>query len=170
MPHRQNSSCWILVAIAGTWILQQVANRDELDRKLRRSLSHALRTPHIRGFCLRFPWKTVEKIGERNPIFFCQANGWGPRGDWGAPNAEVEAAFAQVWQRPICRGQQAIQPADYAWPELFRRLYENRATYCEVYAPSFTLKGRAQLAAEIRKFDEHLRAHGPLLPEPPPKP
>jgi hypothetical protein len=319
-------------AIAGTWVLQQVANREELDRELRRSLSTALRTPHIRGFCLRFPWKAVdedfalieaghriardhgvsysirfmagrhtpdrvfdrgcrfylgghggneripvpfladgtpntvfeaeyeafvarlaawcrsrdvrllhlawygqdwaelnhgkevrsqpgysyadwlraherlldiglkyagddlaveypfsgygpltdaagsladyviEKIGERNPIFFCQANGWGPSGDWGAPNAEVEAAFARVWQRPICRGQQAIQPADYAWPELFRRLYENRATYCEVYAPSFTLKGRAQLAAEIRKFDEHLRAHGPLLPEPPPKP
>jgi hypothetical protein len=109
----------------------------------------------------------VGKIGERNPLFFCQANGWGPNGDWGAPSPQVEAAFDRVWQRPICRGQQAIQPGDYAWPELFRKLYENRATYCEVYAPSFTLKRSTELAAEIRKFDEHIRTGGPLLPERP---
>jgi hypothetical protein len=107
----------------------------------------------------------VGKIGLRNPLFFCQANGWGPNGDWGAPSPQVEAAFDRVWQKPICRGQQAIQPGDYAWPELFRKLYENRATYCEVYAPSFTLKRSAELAAEIRKFDEHIRTGGPLLPE-----
>jgi len=109
----------------------------------------------------------VGKIGERNPVFFCQANGWGPNGDWGAPSPQVEAAFDRVWQKPICRGQQAIQPGDYAWPELFRKLYENRATYCEVYAPSFTLKRSTELAAEIRKFDEHIRTGGPLLPERP---
>ncbi len=82
----------------------------------------------------------VAKIGPSNPIFFCQANGWGPGGDWGAPTAETEAAFDRVWQRPICRGQQAIQPADYDWGVLFGRLYENRATYCEVYAPSFSMQ------------------------------
>ena len=25
----------------------------------------------------------VERIGPANPAFFCQANGWGPGGDWG---------------------------------------------------------------------------------------
>ena len=109
----------------------------------------------------------IHKIGERNPVFFCQANGWGPNGDWGAPNPQVEAAFDRVWQKPICRGQQAIQPSDYAWPELFRTLYENRATYCEVYAPTFTLNHSAELAAEILKFDERIRTSGPLLPERP---
>lgn len=319
----------LLKSIAGTWVLQQAASPDELDRELRRSLATALRTPKIRGFCLRFPWKAADedfslieagrkiahdhgvsysirfmagrhtpdrifakgcrfylggrggnervpvpfladgspnsvfeaeyeayvarlaawcrsrdvrllhlawygqdwaelnhgkevrsqagysyanwlrahehlldiglkhagkdlaiefpfsgygpltdaagsladhvvgKIGERNPLFFCQANGWGPNGDWGAPNPQVEAAFDLVWQKPICRGQQAIQPGDYAWSELFRNLYENRATYGEVYAPSFTLKRSTELAAEIRKFDEHIRTDGPLLPDGP---
>ncbi len=314
-------------SVAGTWVLQQAASPGELQRELRRSLASALDTPHIRGFCLRFPWKAADEdfslieaglkiarahgvsysirfmagrhtpdrvfargcrfylggrsgnervpvpfladgspntvfeaeyeayvarlaawcrsrevrllhlawygqdwaelnhgkevrsqagysyanwlraherlldiglkhaekdlaielpfsgygsltdaavsladhvvgeIGQRNPLFFCQANGWGPNGDWGAPSPEVEAGFDRVWQKPICRGQQAIQPGDYAWPELFRKLYENRATYCEVYAPSFTLKRSAELAAEIRKFDEHIRTGGPLLPE-----
>jgi hypothetical protein len=314
-------------SIAGTWVLQQAASPEELDRELRRSISTALKTPHIRGFCLRFPWKAadedfalieaghriardhgvsysirfmagrhtpqrvfddgcryyltgrgqqdkvpvpfladgapnaafeahyeayvrrlaawcrarevkllhlawygqdwaelnhgkevrslpgyrdthwlrahqrlmdiglqsagpdlaveypfsgygpltdmavslaehvIESIGERNPIFFCQANGWGPQGDWGAPTPAIEAAFDRVWHMPVCRGQQAIQPGDYPWSEMFRKLYENRATYCEIYAPSFTLPRSAELAAEIRKFDQHIRTHGPLLPE-----
>jgi hypothetical protein len=107
----------------------------------------------------------VGKTGPASQRFFCQANGWGPRGDWGAPSAQIEAAFDRVWQRPICRGQQAIQPQDYDWPALFAKLHENRATYCEVYAPSFTLAHKGQLAEEIRKFAEHARGHGPLLPQ-----
>ncbi|MCR4413846.1 MAG: hypothetical protein NUV77_15610 [Thermoguttaceae bacterium] len=102
----------------------------------------------------------VARIGPSNPIFFCQANGWGPRGDWGAPTPEIEAAFDRVWQKPILRGQQAIQPSDYDWPELYRKLYENRATYCEVYAPSFTLKRKDKLAEEIRRFAEDRHAAG----------
>jgi hypothetical protein len=109
----------------------------------------------------------LKQIGPTNPVFFCQANGWGPNGDWGAPSREVETAFDRVWQKPICRGQQAIQPQDYDWTALYQKLYENRATYCEVYAPSFTMKRRAVLFSEIRKFAERARQEGPLLPKGP---
>jgi hypothetical protein len=51
-----------------------------------------------------FAGYVVSRIGPARPLFFCQANGWGPSGDWGAPNAETEAAFDRVWKRPICRG------------------------------------------------------------------
>ena len=85
----------------------------------------------------RFADHLIGRLGPDNPRFFCQANGWGPRGDWGAPNAETESAFDRVWKKPICRGQQAIQPSDFPWPTLYRKLYENGSTYCEVYATSF---------------------------------
>jgi hypothetical protein len=98
----------------------------------------------------------LAKTGPWNPTFFCQANGWGPGGDWGAPSAGTEAAMDRLWQKPICRGQQAIQPRDYRWKPLFDKLYENRATYCEVYAPSFSLEHKDELAEEIRKFSEHI--------------
>ena len=107
----------------------------------------------------------IQRIGPSNPIFFCQANGWGPKGDWGAPTAQVEAAFDRVWRKPICRGQQAIQPMDYDWPNLFAKLYANRATYCEVYAPSFTQQHKIELAQEIQRFADHIRKHGPLVPK-----
>jgi hypothetical protein len=104
----------------------------------------------------------VGRLGPANPAFFCQANGWGPGGDWGAPNAETEAAFDRVWARPICRGQQSIQPRDYDWTSLYFKLYENRATYCEVYVPSFLGANRDQLAGEVRKFAEHCERKTPL--------
>ena len=104
----------------------------------------------------------VEKIGPWNPRFFCQANGWGPHGDWGAPSARTEAAFDRVWTKPICRGQQAIQPRDYDWAVLYGRLYENRAAYCEVYAPSFTMQSKGQLAEQIGKFAAHFRRSPPV--------
>lgn len=106
---------------------------------------------------LAFADHVIEKIGPACPLFFCQANGWGPQGDWGAPNRETEARFDQVWEKPICRGQQMIQPQDYDWPLVFAKLYANQATYCEVYAPSFTLQRKALLTDEIRKFAEHCR-------------
>ena len=104
----------------------------------------------------------VARIGPANPVFFCQANGWGPGGDWGAPTPETEAAFDRVWLRPICRGQQSIQPRDYDWTSLFLKLHENRATYCEVYVPSFLGAKKDQLAEEVRKFAEHCQRKTPL--------
>ncbi|MDQ3623875.1 MAG: hypothetical protein M3463_15530 [Verrucomicrobiota bacterium] len=104
----------------------------------------------------------VRSVGASNPVFFCQANGWGPNGDWGAPNAAIEAAFDRVWTKPICRGQQMIQPSDYDWAACYRKLYENKATYCEVYAPSFTRERKEQLAEEIRKFADYCKKRAPL--------
>jgi hypothetical protein len=62
-------SCQSLIAadtslpesIAGTWVLQQAASPNELQRELRRSLATAFETPKIRGFCLRFPWKAADE-------------------------------------------------------------------------------------------------------------
>jgi len=105
----------------------------------------------------RFADHVVKRLGPSSQRFYCQANGWGPRGDWGAPTAETEAAFDKVWQKPICRGQQAIQPSDFPWSQLYEKLYQNGSTYCEVYAPSFLGKNRDELAEEIRKFAEHCR-------------
>ncbi len=106
----------------------------------------------------------VERIGPANPIFFCQANGWGPGGDWGAPDARTEAAFDEVWKRPICRGQQAIQAGDYDWPALYRTLAENAATYGEVYAPSLLRNRKDRLAEAIKTFADRCRVKTPLPP------
>ena len=105
----------------------------------------------------RFADHVVEKLGPDDERFFCQANGWGPNGDWGAPNPATEAAFDKVWDKSICRGQQAIQPSDFAWDKMFGNLYRNKSTYCEIYAPSFLGKRRLELAVEIRKFAEFRR-------------
>ncbi len=45
---------------------------------------------------------------------------------------------------------------------MFAKLYENNATYCEVYAPSFSMARKDLLAAEIRKFAGQYRAGAPL--------
>jgi len=47
-------------AVAGTWVLQQVSSVQELERLVPQSLEPALKTPGIRGFCLRVPWKVVD--------------------------------------------------------------------------------------------------------------
>ena len=39
---------------------------------------------------------------------------------------------------------------------------ENQATYCEVYAPSFSLERQSLLADEVRKFADHCRKTPPL--------
>jgi hypothetical protein len=100
----------------------------------------------------RFADYVVSELGGWNPLFYCQANGWGPRGEWGAPNDDTEAAFDKVWTMRICRGLQMIQPQDYDWTAVFKRLYDNKAAYCEVYAPSFEKEHRRQLTDEIAKF------------------
>ncbi len=110
---------------------------------------------------------TLEKLGPLSQKLFFQANGWGPKGDWGAPTTETEKAFDRIWALPLCRGQQAIQPQDYDWTVMFQKLYENQATYCEIYAPSFTLARHDLLAGEIRKFADHCAKNGPLLPKAP---
>ncbi len=94
----------------------------------------------------------VSRLGPDNPRFFCQANGWSPRGDWGAPSEEIEAAFDRVWKRPIYRGQQAIQPESFDWSRMYAILRQNRAAYCEVYVRSFVLPGNDELAREIERF------------------
>jgi len=99
----------------------------------------------------------VAQVGPYSPRFYCQANGWAPGGDWGAPAPEIEAEFDRVWQRPICRGLQAIQPSDFNWSQMYEKLSQNGATYCEVYAPSFLGAHRRELAEEIRRFAEHCR-------------
>jgi hypothetical protein len=111
----------------------------------------------------------VSRIGACNPRFFCQANGLGPSGDWGAPVAQTEAAFDRdVWPQAVYRGQQMIQPQDYDdWAGIFKQLYANGATYCEVYAPSFYDSAGspqphlAQLTEEIAGFASHVASVTP---------
>ena len=100
----------------------------------------------------------IAECGPDCDEFYCQANGWGPAGDWGAPTAATEAAFDEVWAKPIRREQQAIQPFDFDWPTMYANLRNNRSVYCEVYAPSFLGKRRHELAQEVRRFAVHQQA------------
>src|SRR3954470_13882160 len=47
-------------AVCGTWVLQQVTSREELDRLLPTTLVPALETPAIRGFSMRVPWGAID--------------------------------------------------------------------------------------------------------------
>jgi len=102
-------------------------------------------------FSQKFADHVIEKIGPWNPRFFCQSNGWSERGDWGAPNAETEANFDAIWRKPICRGEQAIQPWDFDWKGAYDLLYKNKATYCEIYCPSL-------LPMELKKNQKWIQA------------
>ncbi len=121
------------------------------DRKLSTELPFSGHGP-LTDVAMRFTDYVIDQIGGWDRRFFCQANGWGPKGEWGAPDEDTEAVFDRVWAKPICRGLQMIQPQDYDWPAVFRRLYQAKATYCEVYAASFTLEHKKQLADEVHKF------------------
>jgi hypothetical protein len=95
----------------------------------------------------------VSRVGKDNPYVYVQANGWGPSGDWGAPDATTETQMdAAVWPQGVRRGEQAIQPDDYDWTGLFATLRANKAAYAEVYVPSFAAARKGLLAAEIAGF------------------
>lgn len=98
--------------------------------------------------------KVVAAVGAGSDHFFVQANGWGPNGDWGAPDSSVEAQFDQIWSKSVRRGEQAIQPQDYNWTTLYNYLYQNDANYTEVYLPSFNMASKALLASEAKKFSD----------------
>jgi hypothetical protein len=115
--------------------------------------------------------KVIASVGADSDRFFIQANGWGPNGDWGAPDATTETQFDQIWSKPVRRGEQAIQPQDYNWTTLYGHLYRNDATYAEVYLPSFSLASKALLASEIKKFsDSRCGAPAPADTTPPTAP
>ncbi len=124
----------------------------------------------------------VSKVGSNSDKFYIQANGWGPNGEWGAPSSDVENQFDAVWNRPLRRGLQMIQPDGYDWAPVFARLTNNSATYGEVYLPSFwqipgpsaaynhnTADRITQLKSEIKKFsDATCGTGGTTTPPPPP--
>ena len=118
----------------------------------------------LTGISSRFADFVINQIGPANPMFFCQANGWGNVRDWGGSD-DVEKRQDEIWLKPICRGEQMIQPQDYNWPATYKHLYDNKATYCEVYTPSFSLEHKAELAQEILKFKDYCDKQTPLPSE-----
>ncbi|MDH7571404.1 MAG: hypothetical protein QHJ73_17645, partial [Armatimonadota bacterium] len=48
-------------AVCGTWVLQQANSVEELNRLRAHPLQMALKTPYLRGFCLRAPWRAVDE-------------------------------------------------------------------------------------------------------------
>ena len=98
--------------------------------------------------------KVIATVGAGSDRFFIQANGWGPNGDWGAPDSSVEAQFDKIWLKSVRRGEQAIQPQDYNWTTMYNYLYQNDANYTEVYLPSFNMASKALLASEAKKFSD----------------
>lgn len=61
-----------------------------------------------------------------------------------------------VGTRPVHHGLQMYGTGDYDWPVIYRKLYEQRSTYVEVYTPSFSGANRAGLAAEVKRFAAHV--------------
>jgi hypothetical protein len=115
--------------------------------------------------CSQFADHVWDRTGGGAPQFFFQGNGWGPEQVWGSPNREMEQMKNLAFARPVNRGLQMIQPQDYDWKATFAHLYEKRATYGEVYVPSFALAGRVALQQEIARFAAHCREQGgPVAP------
>ncbi|MGB0101104.1 MAG: hypothetical protein WBP61_12570 [Nocardioides sp.] len=79
----------------------------------------------------------VSKLGADSDRFFIQANGWNETQQWGAPDMQVESQFDRIWNRPVARGVQMIQPDGYDWAKVFDQAVAADATYGEVYLPSF---------------------------------
>lgn len=79
----------------------------------------------------------VDRAGADNDRFFIQANGWDETRQWGAPDMTVEAQFDHIWQQPLVRGLQMIQPDGYDWAKVYDQARAAGATYGEVYLPSF---------------------------------
>ena len=50
----------------------------------------------------------IAKAGAGSDWIFVQANGWGPGGEWGAPDPKTEAAFDRVWEKPGTELQTAL--------------------------------------------------------------
>lgn len=108
--------------------------------------------PLSNGPSARLADKIIHSVGENSNRFFAQANGWGPNGEWGAPSSTIEADFDKIWDKPIKRGLQMIQPQDYDWIKVFAHAYEVKASYVEIYLPSFNMTNKNQLFAEVKKF------------------
>lgn len=94
----------------------------------------------------------ISKVGQNSSKFYVQANGWNETQEWGAPDMTTENQFRQIWDKPIKRGLQMIQPQDYDWTKVYSRPVAVGATYAEVYLPSFNLARAAQLKTEIGNF------------------
>jgi hypothetical protein len=95
----------------------------------------------------------VSVAGANSQRIYVQANGLGPNGDWGAPNAQTEQAMDQaVWSRPVSRGEQMIQPGAYDWASIFNTVRGNAATYVEIYIESFRGNGSDQLRQQVGAF------------------
>ena len=75
--------------------------------------------------------------GAKSDRFFIQANGWDETREWGAPDMTTEGQFDRIWEKPVMRGLQMIQPDGYDWSKVYARLDQSQATYAEVYLPSF---------------------------------
>lgn len=79
----------------------------------------------------------ISKAGANSDRFFVQANGWNETQEWGAPDTTTENQFRTIWNKPVKRGLQMIQPDGYDWTLVYGRLTAVSATYAEVYLPSF---------------------------------
>ena len=101
----------------------------------------------------RFADYVVSEIGGWNPIVLLPGQRMGSTRRMGRAQRGHRSRVRQgLDASAICRGLQMIQPQDYDWTAVFRRLYDTKATYCEVYAQSFEKEHRKQLADEIGKF------------------
>lgn len=82
---------------------------------------------------------------------YVQANGVDNDGVWGAPDQATEQAKDAAWSPAVLRGLQMINPGAYDWTAVYAQKARVGGRYLEVYCPSFSGTGSAQLRAEILK-------------------
>jgi len=63
-------------AVKGTWALQQVSTVEELNGMMEKTVGPALDTPDLRGFCLRVPWKAIDRTADGEPDYAFLEEAW----------------------------------------------------------------------------------------------
>lgn len=80
-----------------------------------------------------------------------QGNGWTAGREFGQNRDDVEADLARLWDLPLRRAVQAIQPGPQPWEPMFTRAAEIGCGYVEVYLASFEGDGADILADQIAR-------------------
>lgn len=108
------------------------------------------------GIAERVTMGIASGIGGGSDRFIIQGNGVDNDGLWGAPNEDTEVLMDNVLKANLFFGGQMIQPTNtWQWNLVFDQVQGAKATYLEVYLPSFsggtssTLKTESGLAMQM---------------------
>lgn len=101
------------------------------------------------GIAERVAMGIASGIGGGSDRFIIQGNGVDNDGLWGAPSEDTEVLMDNVLKANLFFGGQMIQPTNtWTWSAVFDQVQAAKATYLEVYLPSFSGGTNAALKSE----------------------